>query len=126
MIKKSLADWWAETHPSPKNEQKQHAGADSAAQETVEALYEKLGKLPAVDESVETIRREMAAVYRDMRSGRIDCLDGTRLAYVLDLVRKSHETNVTRDRLGAIEKAMGLSSDTRPDWLGLPSDDGVL
>jgi len=124
MIKKNLADWWAETHPSPDKEHKPHA--DSAAEETVEALYEKLGKLPAVDASVEVIRREMAAVYRDMRSGRIDCLDGTRLAYVLDLVRKSHETNVTRDRLGAIEKVMGLSTDTRPDWLGLPTDDGGL
>jgi hypothetical protein len=124
MIKKSLADWWEETHPSPDKEHKSHA--NSAEEEMVEALYEKLGKQPAVDASVEVIRREMAAVYRDMRSGRIDCLDGTRLAYVLDLVRKSHETNVTRNRLGAIEKAMGLSTDTHPDWLGLPSDDGVL
>jgi hypothetical protein len=122
MIKKALADWWAETHPSPDKEHEPHA--DTAAEETVEALYEKLGKQPAVDASVEVIRREMAAVYRDMRSGRVDCLGGTRLAYVLDLVRKSHETNVTRDRLGAIEKAMGLSPDTSPDWLGLPSDEG--
>lgn len=120
MAKKSLADWWAEMHPSPETEH--NPQTDSAAEETVEALYEKLGKLPAVDASVEVIRREMAAVYRDMRCGRLDCLDGTRLAYVLDLVRKSHETNVTRERLGAIEKAMGLSADTRPDWLGLPSD----
>lgn len=116
MTKKTMADWWEETHAEPK----QHG---SGFQESVESLYAKLGKEPAVDVSVEIIRKEMAAVYRDMRSGRIDCHDGTRLAYVLDLIRKAHETTVTRDRLGAIEKAMGLKSDSNPDWLGLPFDD---
>ena len=29
------------------------------------------------------IRREMAAIYRDMRAGKIETQDGTRLAYVL-------------------------------------------
>lgn len=49
------------------------------------------------------IRRELAAVYRDMRAGRILTQDGTRLAYVLDMVRKAFETGVLQDRLNALE-----------------------
>ena len=119
MTKKTLADWWDDVHAG---RDKGNAGG-SDFEESVEELYAKLGKDPAVDVSVEIIRKEMAAVYRDMRAGRIDCHDGTRLAYVLDLVRKAHESTVNRNRLGAIEKAMGLKSDSNPDWLGLPFDD---
>jgi len=120
MTKKKLADWWKETHASPDK----GGSGDPGADETVEELYERLGKEPAVDVSVNVIRKEMAAVYRDMRCGRIDCTDGTRLAYVLDLLRKSHETSVVRDRLGALEKAIGIQPDKSPDWLGIPFDEG--
>ena len=37
------------------------------------------------------VRRELAAVYRDMRANRILPTDGTRLAYVLDLLRRAFE-----------------------------------
>lgn len=111
--KKSLADWWAE------KQRKESLASTDLEEETVEEIYARLGKQPAVDVSVEIIRKEMAAVYRDMRSGRIDCNDGTRLAYVLDLVRRTHEGHSVNNRLGAIEKAMGLNQDERPDWLGL-------
>lgn len=119
MSKKTMAEWWEEMHAAGE------AGDtdDQTYEDTVESLYAKLGKDPAVDVSVDIIRKEMAAVYRDMRAGRIDCHDGTRLAYVLDLVRKAHESTVKRGRLEAIEKAMGLKSDSNPDWLGLPFDD---
>ena len=49
------------------------------------------------------IRRELAAVYRDMRAGRIQSQDGTRLAYVLDMIRKAFETGVLQDRLDTLE-----------------------
>ena len=116
MNKKSLADWWEETHGSSSK------GSDgkSFAQSDVEALYEKLGKEPAVDASLEVMRKEMAAVYRDMRSGRIDCDDGLRLAHVLDLLRKAHESTSIRQRLGAIESAIGVKADNHPGWLGIP------
>lgn len=52
------------------------------------------------------IRRELAAVYRDMRSGEIQAQDGTRLAYVLDLIRKAFETGVLQDRLEALESTI--------------------
>jgi hypothetical protein len=119
MTKKRMADWWEETHSSSDTGYSDPGGFG----EGVEGLYAKLGKEPAVDVSIEIIRKEMAAVYRDMRTGRIDCQIGTRLAYVLDLIRKSHETTVMRDKLGVLEKAVGASSDGTPSWLGLPFGD---
>jgi len=50
------------------------------------------------------IRRELGSVYRDMRSGRITSQDGTRLAYVLDLLRKAHETGLLKDRVALLEE----------------------
>lgn len=52
----------------------------------------------------ETIRMEMARVYRDMRMGHIDTQDGTRLAYVLDMVRKAHETCELQRRVEVIDQ----------------------
>ena len=52
----------------------------------------------------ETIRMEMARLYRDMRMGRIDTQDGTRLAYVLDMVRKAHETCELQRRVEVIDQ----------------------
>jgi hypothetical protein len=52
----------------------------------------------------ETIRMEMARIYRDMRMGRIDTQDGTRLAYVLDMVRKAHETCELQRRVEIIDQ----------------------
>jgi hypothetical protein len=49
------------------------------------------------------IRRELGAVYRDMRSGKLEAQDGTRLAYVLDLLRKAYETELLQDRIEALE-----------------------
>lgn len=52
------------------------------------------------------IRRELAAVYRDMRSGAIEAQDGTRLAYVLDMIRKAYETSVLQERLELVERTI--------------------
>jgi hypothetical protein len=116
--KESLADWWRRRNPPPE-ESTDTGGVD----DSIEALYAKLGTQPAVEASIEIIRKEMGAVYRDMRAGRIDYDDGTRLAYVLDLLRKSHESTLVRDKLGAMERAIGVRPDGSPDWLGLPSDE---
>lgn len=61
-----------------------------------------MGKIRLND--AETIRMEMARVYRDMRLGRIDTQDGTRLAYVLDMVRKAHETCELQRRVEVIDQ----------------------
>ena len=52
------------------------------------------------------LRRELACVYRDMRSGKIETQDGTRLAYVLDLIRKAFETEDLKKRIELIESTL--------------------
>jgi hypothetical protein len=52
------------------------------------------------------IRRELGAVYRDMRSGRIETQEGTRLAYVLDMIRKAYETAILQDRIESMERTL--------------------
>lgn len=52
------------------------------------------------------IRRELASVYRDMRAEKIETADGTKLAYVLDMIRKSYETAVLEERINQIESTI--------------------
>lgn len=62
---------------------------------------------PKIDlHDAHAIRRELASVYRDMRAGRIETQDGTRLAYVLDMVRKGYETSVLQERLEILERSL--------------------
>lgn len=53
--------------------------------------------------SVEDVRREMARVYRDMRSGKLATQDGTRLTYVLDRMLNAFELIELERRLRALE-----------------------
>ena len=60
---------------------------------------------PKIDlRDAHAIRRELGSVYRAMRSGQIQTQDGTRLAYVLDLLRRAVETSDLQDRIASIEK----------------------
>ncbi len=52
----------------------------------------------------DAIRRELSSVYRDMRAGRIDSSDGTKLAYVLDMIRKAYETGMLEERIIQLER----------------------
>ena len=62
---------------------------------------------PKIDlRDAHAIRRELGAVYRDMRSGRIEAQDGTRLAYVLDMIRKAYETAILQDRIESMERTL--------------------
>jgi hypothetical protein len=61
----------------------------------------------------ETIRMEMARLYKDMRLGRIDTQDGTRLAYVLDMVRKAHETCELQRRIEIIDQVNKIRKHTK-------------
>ena len=49
------------------------------------------------------IRLEMARVYREMRAGKLESQQGTRLVYVLGELRKAYETSVIAQRLSALE-----------------------
>ena len=57
--------------------------------------------------SLTDVRREMSRTYRDMRSGRIDTQDGTRLTYVLGQIGKIVELAEMQPRIEAIERAIG-------------------
>ena len=62
---------------------------------------------PRIDlRDAHAIRRELAALYRDIRTGNVKASDGTRLAYVLDMIRKSFETGVLQDRLECLERTI--------------------
>lgn len=54
------------------------------------------------------VRRELAAVYRDMRANRILPTDGTRLAYVLDLLRRAFETGDLQNRIETLEMTLAV------------------
>lgn len=49
------------------------------------------------------IRRELARLYREARAKRLDPQDATRMAYLLDVLRKAIETDVLRTRIEALE-----------------------
>ena len=62
---------------------------------------------PKIDlRDAHAIRRELSSVYRDMRNGTIETQDGTRLAYVLDMIRKAYETSVMQERLELMERTI--------------------
>ena len=80
-----------------------HAPEGEAASGTVLTLT----PLPKIDlRDAHAIRRELGSVYRDMRAGRLASQDGTRLAYVLDMIRKAYETAVLADRLELLERTI--------------------
>jgi hypothetical protein len=57
-------------------------------------------------------RRELAAVYRDARSGRLDAAVATRLGYLLSLILRAFETTELQDRLEALELVLSQRKET--------------
>jgi muramidase (phage lysozyme) len=56
--------------------------------------------------TADDVRLEMARVYRDMRQGRIETADGTKLTYVLTGLLKAIETGVIEQRMNALENTL--------------------
>lgn len=52
------------------------------------------------------VRRELASIYRDARSGRLDSAVATRLGYLLSLLLRAFETTELQDRLEALERTI--------------------
>lgn len=52
------------------------------------------------------VRLEMAKVYRDMRQGRVEMADGTKLAYVLGQLNKAIETGIIEARMESLERIL--------------------
>ena len=53
--------------------------------------------------SVEDVRREMATIYREARTGRLDISEAGRLAYILTGIGKLIEVESIEKRLTALE-----------------------
>ena len=67
-----------------------------------------LSLTPRIDlRSALAIRRELAAVYRDARTGKLALADATRLGYLLELLRRSVETSDLQERIEALERGQG-------------------
>lgn len=58
--------------------------------------------------NAKAVRREMASVYRDMRTGRIDVNEGTKLVYALDRIREAFKTEELETKLQVIESTLKL------------------
>lgn len=55
---------------------------------------------------LESTRREMAAVYRDMRGGRLDTSEGSRLVYALSQIGKLIEAASLERRIDELERLL--------------------
>jgi hypothetical protein len=53
--------------------------------------------------TIDAVRVEMASVYRSMKSGTIECSDGTKLAYVLNAIAKAIELHDIEKRIELLE-----------------------
>ena len=53
--------------------------------------------------SVRDVNREIQRVYRECRSGLLDVSDGSKLAHILSLIARIHETSDLEARLAALE-----------------------
>ncbi len=56
--------------------------------------------------TADDVRLEMAKVYRDMRQGRVEMADGTKLAYVLGQLNKAIETGIIEARMESLERTL--------------------
>ena len=81
--------------------------ADNPPPRPVVTLLPSPRRRGPVLESLTDVRREMARVYRNMRHGRIDTQDATRMTYVLSQIAKIIQTAELEARVAAVERALG-------------------
>lgn len=56
--------------------------------------------------SIKSVRLEASRVYKEMRSGKIDGADGTKLIYALTSISKMIEADVIVGRIEALEASV--------------------
>lgn len=54
----------------------------------------------------EDVRREMAKVYREARTGKLPISDATKFSYILTQILKAHELTVLESRIELLEKVL--------------------
>ena len=83
------------------------AAPDKPPQRRVVTLLPSPRRRGPVLEALTDVRREMARVYRQMRHGRIDTQDATRMTYVLTQIAKIIQVSELDARIEAVERALG-------------------
>lgn len=73
--------------------------------ESVVTLLPPTAKKIALNDSY-AVRLEMSSVYRDMRSGKLEAAEGTKLSYVLGMILKAHETCDLQKQLDSIKREL--------------------
>ena len=61
-------------------------------------------RAPVRLDTADSIRLEMARVYRDARAHKLDSQEASRLVYMLGEIRKAYETTVIERRLKSLEE----------------------
>lgn len=61
------------------------------------------GRPPIVLDTVSGCISELGRLYRDARHGRLDVTKATRLAYILQILIRGHETAALEARIDALE-----------------------
>lgn len=85
-----------------------NGASDDKQPETIDGKSGKLLPPPRIDlKTIDDVRLELARVYRDMKSGKIETADGTKLAYVLAQIGKLIETHEVEKRIEALESVLG-------------------
>ena len=68
--------------------------------------------------TAEDIRKELGRVYRQARRGQIATSEATRLAYLLDCMRKAIETDVLAAQVAELERLYGHHDGVQRPGLG--------
>ena len=84
------------------------AGKETRAEKTEECRAVIGEYLPVSPSKVnlanpESIRQEMARVYREARGNKLDAADATKLIYMLSQIAKAYELGVIEQRLQLLE-----------------------
>ncbi|TAN27438.1 MAG: hypothetical protein EPN31_12140 [Castellaniella sp.] len=63
------------------------------------------------------VRRELARLYRGMKAAQIQTADGTKLAYVLNILRQTIEASDIEQRIATLEQAAEAAKGKgEPQW----------
>ena len=66
---------------------------------------------PKIDlRDANAMRREIATVYREMRARKLAASDGTKLAHVLEIMRRIYETSELEARVELVERQLQTRS----------------
>lgn len=77
---------------------------DGATGEVSDLPYTKAIRYRAKLDSMQDVKREMAKIYRETRSGLIQAVDGTKLVWMLQAVGKVIETSDLELRIKKLEE----------------------